>query len=346
QDAKTEHSRQAQAALPPPKRTTDVMSTSGPMQPAAATDAVLHNLQYHRRVRLTLAQLPRLLNPVVAVAVVAGLLSVARADTVLYNSSTYESGALGTGPNQTFVSTGSSVVAPILNYLTNSSVATSGLVFLTWYRGSVTTPTIVDAASGAVVYVGDTYTSATGFGVQQYKGESVLTYFSGDLVLPAGYGHGSYRVLDSSYAVIDTFNFVGLAANMSDLHEFVLTDDGTALMQAYNVTPVDLTAVGGPSNGYALDCLFQEIDVDSREVLFQWSALAHVDVSESQAVFAVSGNQSYPYDYCHMNSLEKDQAGNYLVSFRGLSAVYSIDGSSGDILWKMGGANNSFTFGD
>ncbi|KAJ1554168.1 hypothetical protein HK405_005833, partial [Cladochytrium tenue] len=105
-----------------------------------------------------------------AAAAAAVLLPVARADSVLYNSSAYESGALGTGPNQTFISTGSSFVAPILNYLTNSSAATSGLVFLTWYRNFVTNPVIVDAASGSIVYVGPV-SPATGFSVQEYKGE-------------------------------------------------------------------------------------------------------------------------------------------------------------------------------
>ncbi|KAJ1558157.1 hypothetical protein HK405_014285, partial [Cladochytrium tenue] len=269
---------------------------------------------------------------------------LARADTVLYNSSTYESGALGTGPNQTFVSTGSSFVAPILNYLTNSSTATSDLVFITWYRGSVSNPVIFDATTGSIVYVGPA--GGAFLGVQEYKGEPVLTQFAGNIILPAGYGQGTFLLRASNYSVVDSFSFVGLAANMTDMHEFVLTSDNTALLQAYNTTAADLTVVGGPSDGYVLDCVFQEVDVDTREVLFQWSTLEHIPVNDTLAVFAVSGNHSYPFDYCHMNSLEKDQAGNYLVSFRGLSAVYSISSSTGDILWKMGGADNSFTFGD
>lgn len=45
----------------------------------------------------------------------------------------------------------------------------------------------------------------------------------------------------------------------------------------------------------------------------------------------------------HINSVEKDAAGNYLISIRFLRAVFYIDGRTGDVLWQLGGMDNSFT---
>ena len=44
-----------------------------------------------------------------------------------------------------------------------------------------------------------------------------------------------------------------------------------------------------------------------------------------------------------VNSVDKDDDGNYLVSSRHYHQVYKIDGSSGDILWRLGGKDNDFT---
>ncbi|EEB87500.1 hypothetical protein MPER_15132, partial [Moniliophthora perniciosa FA553] len=44
--------------------------------------------------------------------------------------------------------------------------------------------------------------------------------------------------------------------------------------------------------------------------------------------------------------IDKDSAGNYLVSARHTHTLYYIDGKSGDIIWRIGGTQNNFTIGD
>lgn len=51
-------------------------------------------------------------------------------------------------------------------------------------------------------------------------------------------------------------------------------------------------------------------------------------------------------DYYHVNSIEKDNSGNYLISSRHCHAVYYVQGSTGDILWTLNGMNSSFTMGN
>lgn len=43
--------------------------------------------------------------------------------------------------------------------------------------------------------------------------------------------------------------------NTADFHEFVITEDDTALVESWIVTgDVDLSAVNGSTNGYTWDC--------------------------------------------------------------------------------------------
>ncbi len=67
----------------------------------------------------------------------------------------------------------------------------------------------------------------------------------------------------------------------ADLHDFQLTPQGTALITAYDPIYCNLSSAGGSSDGAVTDGLFQEIDVRTGLVMFQWTSLDHVGLSES-----------------------------------------------------------------
>lgn len=129
---------------------------------------------------------------------------------------------------------------------------------------------------------------------------------------------------------------------LGDLHEFQITDSGTALVTIYESIPFDLTAIGGPSSGWIYDCLFQEIDIVTGELLFEWRASNHYPIS-STFLPLVGGDMSKPFDAFHMNSVDKDTRGNYLVSMRHTHTVSNINGKTGAVLWTLGGRLNDFT---
>ena len=54
-----------------------------------------------------------------------------------------------------------------------------------------------------------------------------------------------------------------------------------------------------------------------------------------------SRTPSNAWNYFHINSVDKDDEGNYLVSARSYSAIFKIDGVSGKIIWQLGGRNGS-----
>lgn len=130
-----------------------------------------------------------------------------------------------------------------------------------------------------------------------------------------------------------------------------MTANGTALFTAYPVQSYDLSSyesnLQDPVNGYIMQGVAQEIDIESGDVIFTWHSLDHVDPHSCFTTPADTGGSSdNPWDYFHINSIEKDSKGNYLISSRHCSALYYVSGADGSILWTIGGQNSSFTMGD
>ena len=204
-------------------------------------------------------------------------------------------------------------------------------------------PMIVDAA-GQLVW----FTSLTGgitpsdFRVQSYQGQPVLTWWQGD-VTPTGQGIGEDVVYDDSYQQIATVK----AGNgyHADLHDFTITPDDTALITAYQPVRWDLSSVGGPKNGIALDSIMQEIDIPTGNVLQEWHALDHVPVADTYADVRQVGKKGQPdyFDYFHINSLDRSSTGDLLISGRATHTIYDVDPATGEIVWRLGGKHSTFT---
>lgn len=93
---------------------------------------------------------------------------------------------------------------------------------------------------------------------------------------------------------------------------------------------------------YIWDSLFQEIDIETNELLFQWRASDHYSINETFKAIGGAGTLNEPFDWYHINSVEKDEFDNYLVSARYTHTVTYINGTSGDIIWILGGKRNMF----
>lgn len=131
-----------------------------------------------------------------------------------------------------------------------------------------------------------------------------------------------------------------------DLHEFKITQDGTALITIYNTTRVDPANVGQKGGQRArqwiIDGIFQEIDIASNRLLFEWKASDHFRIEDSFYFQPLAGySKHYPYDFFHINSVDKDTSGNYLVSSRHLHSVICIH-PVGTVEWVLGGKHNQF----
>lgn len=173
--------------------------------------------------------------------------------------------------------------------------------------------------------------------VQEYRGEPVLTWWQGK-VLPTGYGQGEGIILDSSYRVLARVRAAG--GRSADLHEFLITPQGTALITCYPETvPADLTPLGGPRQGHVYGSIIQEIDISSGRLLLEWRGLQHVALSESHA------SPWDGFDYLHANSIDVTPDGNLLVSARHTWALYKLHRRTGRVMWQLGGKRSNFAMG-
>jgi len=172
--------------------------------------------------------------------------------------------------------------------------------------------------------------------LETYQGKPALTWWEGGLV--EDFGSGKAQIADATFNTIKTVS----AANglTMDLHEFAITSSGAGLATAYHVTTGDLTPVHGAAHGRLLTCHAQVLDLATGKATFDWNALEHVAVQESYQ--QVPGVGTDLYDYFHMNSLQMLSDGSLLVSARNTWTVYRVNGSTGEIIWRMGGKKSDF----
>ena len=169
-----------------------------------------------------------------------------------------------------------------------------------------------------------------------YKGEPVLTWWQGRAA--RGLGIGFHVIVDSTYR--EVARLPAGAGRQSDLHEFMLTPRGTAIVTSYEVRTMNLSRVGGPSSGKVIGGIVQEIAIPSARVLFEWRSLDHVAIDE-----AYNAYNGHAYDCFHINSVDVDADGNLLVSARNTWAVYKLDSETGRVIWRLGGKRSDFQMG-
>ncbi len=213
----------------------------------------------------------------------------------------------------------------------------SGDIFLTPHNGGQNGPMILNSKGQLVWFHPVGGKGVFNLELQHYQGRPVLTWWQGNV--NHGQGNGADVILNRSYHTVAVVH----AGNgyVSDLHEFQITRQGTALIDAYVLVPHSLTSVGGPANGKVWDCVIQELDVRTGQVLWEWHSLGHVPINGSHAIL----HPGRAYDYFHLNAIQQLRDGNLLVSARNMWAVYKINHVTGQVMWKLGGRHSSFHMG-
>ncbi len=189
------------------------------------------------------------------------------------------------------------------------------------------------------------------FRVQEWNGQAVLTFWQGTLATPPTYTNapggssepGScYYILDHTYAVIATIS--AQKGFTSDIHEFLLTPSGTALFLSTKAVPMDLRPYGGPKKGYVQDFAIQEVDLRTHELLFFWDAMDHIPLSDSFEPASSAVDSANIWDAFHLNAIGlTDNPSDIIFSGRNTWTIYRINKPTGNIVWRLGGKQSSFT---
>jgi hypothetical protein len=223
---------------------------------------------------------------------------------------------------------------------TSAAARRDGDIFLAAYPGPGRMgPTIYDP-KGQLVYFKPlaANTFATDVRVQRYRGQPVLTWWQGT-ISHHGFGLGEGEIYSRSYRRIAT---VRAGDGLSeDLHELTLTPSGAALITAWKPLYCNLSALGGGSSAAVYDSVFQEIDVRTGLVMYEWDSLEHVPLQNSYMP-ASGASGAWPYDWFHMNSIALEGNGSLLISSRSTWAVYDLDPDTGQIVWQVGGRTPTY----
>ncbi|HEX3910014.1 MAG TPA: arylsulfotransferase family protein [Solirubrobacteraceae bacterium] len=219
--------------------------------------------------------------------------------------------------------------------------AAAGDLFLAPYQGKGTPGPMIAEQNGGLVWfkplpAGE---SATNLQVQQYQGKPVLTWWQGR-ILEVGFGQGEDEIYDTSYRHVATVK----AGNgyHADLHEIRLTPEGTAWTDDFDPIEMNLSSQHGLSDGVLTDSVIQEIDVKTGLVMWEWHALGHIPLSETNNP---APKYHYPWDYVHINTVDPGSNGDVLLSSRNTWTLYDVDIASGSIRWRLGGKHSSFKMG-
>ena len=126
-----------------------------------------------------------------------------------------------------------------------------------------------------------------------------------------------------------------------DNHDFAARANDNIVMVTTDPTSRDLSAFtdddGNPysTNEAVRDQIIREV-TPGRDNVFTWNTKDHMELVDcTQHRFTASEGA-----YAHFNSIEVVD-GNLLVSFRGCAAVVMIDGSTGEVIWRLGRSNLS-----
>jgi len=149
----------------------------------------------------------------------------------------------------------------------------------------------------------------------------------------------AFFAMDATYTVIDSFRCGN--GYVTDEHELLMLSNGHVLIIGKDYQAVDMSTIvpNGRPDAIVVGNIVQELDTDHR-VVFEWRSWDHIQITDCNHVSLLAST----IDYVHMNSIEVDKDGNLLFSSRHLSEVTKINRQTGEILWRLGGKQNQFTF--
>ncbi len=147
-----------------------------------------------------------------------------------------------------------------------------------------------------------------------------------------------HYALDQTFTLVDSFTCGN--GYLTDLHELQVLENHHALLMSYDPQIVDLREYGGREDATVIGLVIQEQDAN-KDVIFQWRSWDHMEITDSDRNLT-----SQTVDLIHGNSIEVDDDDHLLISSRNLKEVTKINRITGNIIWRLGGLRNEFTFVD
>jgi len=165
-------------------------------------------------------------------------------------------------------------------------------------------------------------------------GERSYARFTGD-TNQWGRRNSERVILDANFNEVERVTTANLSH--TDHHDFLLLPGGEMVFIAYDGRLRDLSAYGLSTEELVEDSVIQVVERATNQVLFEWNSWDQLMYDEQ--LFPTTRRE-----YAHVNSVFEDTDGNFIISARGTSQVAKISRPGGQVLWKLGGKSNQFSF--
>ena len=129
------------------------------------------------------------------------------------------------------------------------------------------------------------------------------------------------------------------AIQHTDQHDFLVKPNGNFVLMAYEPIEHDLSEfVDRHGNPYsttepAEDSVIEEVTPDGEQVFF-WNSYNHMYLGDCML-------SQFPANYGHLNSLQLVDGEDLVISLRNCSQILRIDGTSGEVQWRLGSSYRS-----
>jgi len=159
--------------------------------------------------------------------------------------------------------------------------------------------------------------------------------------------NGKFYLMDSTFTLVDSLALKN--GIIFDGHDLQVLPNGnyvvlgmenvTMNLSSYNYFGPNHTAPGSATA--TVKCgVIQEQDAN-KNVVFEWHCKDHYNFSDVDPKWLFSPTN---VDWTHLNAVEYDNDGNYMISVRHFNEITKIKRSDSTIMWRMGGNANQFTF--
>jgi hypothetical protein len=149
----------------------------------------------------------------------------------------------------------------------------------------------------------------------------------------------THHLYDEDRNEVDVFQMGN--GYLADPHDFQVLPNGHVLMFAYSSHTVDMSQLveGGHPAANVTGAVIQELDVH-KNVIFQWRSIDYIPVTDSYK--NLTGAR---IGYIHVNAVELDETdGSLILSCRNTYDLIKISRVTGEVIWRLCGKQNDFTF--
>jgi EmrB/QacA subfamily drug resistance transporter len=179
---------------------------------------------------------------------------------------------------------------------------------------------------------------ASNLSLQTYEGKPALAWWQGVVTSTGATESGEDVVVNQHYQTVARLR--GKDGWKLTLHAIVISGEDAWVTANKNIAK-NLSSYGGAYNGALIDSAVQEYNLNTGQLLRTWDALDHIPLGDSRATVPTNG---FPWDAYHVNAIDLNGSGSFLVSMRNTWAAYMVNIDTGKIEWTLGGRHSSFKF--